>query len=272
MSTNVQLERDLFHAPIPNNWVHMLVPRHRDVTGYVREIEESTEPLNRADAALLEVCAGLIEATPNAGAGHALAMWRDCVARRRNLDGVRWARELVGRLGIPFAGWLAERHADVLDRFRAVPTSIRDLVRINGYLSSAQIEPCLASIAAVLRAGVVPLPIERLEVARLSEPVSRPTFPTVIVYLSASTVAAASDRDLETTLGVFLGILEALEPSSAVFAEYALPVAHNTTLTQGFTLYKRHLELVGILGELYDPAHDHALAHGSRLVPLFASG
>jgi hypothetical protein len=92
-----------------------------------------------------------------------------------------------------------------------------------------------------------------------------PQFPTAIVYLDPT----ASDRAIESALGLLVGLLDEL-PAAPTRADYALALAHNATLTQGFTLYKRWLALVGLLDELYDPAFDHALARRSRLAPLFA--
>lgn len=253
-----------FHPPVPNNYVHLLVPRHRDMGEVVRAIAEATAPLNRADEALLGCCAELLAGHHDPLGEQALEGWRGCIRRRVNLQGIRWASEVAARLGAGERGAISlperlhREHPEVLASFRSVPRSLLELVRINGYLRPEQLVGVLGRITADLRDPTLAAAVERIEVARLARGIEPGAIdhPTLIVYLRAEVM---TDESLAAAIEHLVERFAAVGPALTPRAQYALPLAHDATLTQGYFLYKRYLQLVGLLDELYDPAWGHAL-------------
>jgi hypothetical protein len=261
---------EAFHPPVANNFVYMLIPRERDQPRYVQKIKETTAALNRADEALLDRCAALLHDRRHPDGERAIEGWRACIQRRANLQGIRWAQEVAGileRLGISLPEHLRMHHQDTLDRFRSVPRSLLEVVRINGYLAPARIEPLLEAITEHVRRDGIEGPIERVEVARrpTAQPIGSIDYPTLIVYCNADSM---TDAALEAAISRLASLFGRSDPAPSLRTALAHPLTRNATLTQGFFLYKRYLQVVGILDELYDPAFGHALSRGSRLARI----
>lgn len=245
-----------FHPPFPNNFVRLLVPRERELAAYVAQIKASTEALNHADEGLLGCCAAQLVAAPDPVAERALEAWRDCIRRRVNLQSIRWASAVMARL--PLQPRLEHEHPDVLARFRDVPRTLLEVVRLNGYLAPDRIAPTLRALTEDLRDPVLAAAVDRIEVARLLPDVDPAAndYPTLIVYLETR---ATTDDALAWTIEHIASRFEASPAAPNLRPQYACRLTPNATLTQGFYLYKRYLDLVGLLDELYDPASGHAL-------------
>ncbi|MEZ4450450.1 MAG: hypothetical protein R3B09_13305 [Nannocystaceae bacterium] len=257
---------EAFHPPIANNFVHLLIPRDRDPEAVVRGIAGATEPLNRADAALLEACAMMVAERPDPAAERALAEWRGCARRRVNLRGIAWAEQIAAHLDARAPALLGRLHRDhtaVLDAFRAIPRATLEPARINGYLRPEQIAAVLAGVADDLRAPELGAAVDRVEVARLADDVDVDALdhPTLIVYLRGPPV---DDDALASAIERVARRFDAAGPGAPLRLRYALPLTVNTTLTQGYYLFKRYLALVGLLDERYDPETGHALARPTR--------
>lgn len=263
-----------FHPPVANNFVHMLVPRGRDLAAYVQQIGDTTAALNHADLGLLEHCTELLAGADEHVATEALASWRACLQRRVNLQAGRFVPTVLSacerRTGRTMHEHLAAAAPEVLARFRSVPRGLLELVRVNAYLPARAMALAHARIAARLEAGGFAAPIERLELARLAETTGTqaPDFPTVIVYLAIDDTAAT---EIAATFAELSRIFASLAPAPTLRRELAWPLGTHATLTQGFTLFKRYLGWLGLLDEHYDATFDHALCHGSRLAAIVRS-
>jgi len=257
---------EVFHPPIANNFVDMLIPRTHDATAYVHGIERDTSVLNRADEALLDYCSALLTRGSDREASDAVAHWRACIAKRANLQAQRWVPQVIAGLVRTGAicGSLHEHltrdRPEILDLFRAAPRAVLEVVRVNGYLAPWQIGDALELLTREIVRGELSAAIDRVETARLKGSMSTDPglrFPTLIVYLAPEVSVEAYERVVSTLSRAS----HTLDPR----LEFAIPVAHNATLTQGFVLHKRYLRLVGLLDEFYDSNSNHAFCRDGML-------
>ena len=257
---------ETFHPPIVNNYVHLLVPRRVALQPYLRAIAERTMPLNRADEGLLACLTELAADRPDVDVADGLERWRECHRRRVNLRSIEHAARVVARFDAVLpegvVAWLRREHPDVLARFVDVPRSELARIRINAYLELEALEATLATITAALCEPALDAAVDRIEIARLAPNASASSieFPTLIVYLQPELAVPART----VCIARLASILSAARSSIPVRRQYAYVLTSNATVTQGYTLYKRYLTLVGLLDEVYEPADDHAFVRGER--------
>ncbi|HEC11444.1 MAG TPA: hypothetical protein ENI86_18050 [Acidimicrobiales bacterium] len=258
------------------NYVISLPPAGRMSTEVEAEIAREMAPLNSADRQLCQFMGDLVSDI-EADGGVSPVRYR----RARELHD-EWTRALdVGAnlLGADLAVALTaalESHVDVraelrnrapgiLAAFRYPGPEVVEVTRINLFVPPVASRR-VASLLLAETSGQGWLGhLDRVDVSKhlIVGALGRtPAYPSVIIYLNRRAVG-----DSRTAWSGILGL--AAEVAAAVGGDpvpdgahstYSLVVGGHLSVGQGFRLYKRYLDVLGLLDEVYDPGRNHALA------------
>jgi len=258
-----------FHSCVPNNYVFILVPLATNRELLVERIKTLTTPLNEANEATYQYCFDIIKRMPrNEVLEHdsliqRMGGWKRTVSTSANLQGVAFAEKVfatLADLGVDVrARWQAEV-PEMRKFFTQVPDEIERLLRIN--ISVRQ-----DSVVGVLRQlieSVFAIPeclalIEKVEVAKPhAGDASLVNYPTLILYLVSEANDPGRRAEVEALLQRLHAVFADCPHGLAADPTYADPWHPFVTLTQGYRLWKRYLELVGLLGEIYDSDFQYA--------------
>jgi hypothetical protein len=259
------------NGPLANNYVYVLVPKSVDVNKHLDQAATNTSHLNKADGELLRFGRSLIPLLEPYGVDAAtqerlesLAFhWNEHFHAATNLIGCEYAIAFARELQpyVSFSDLLSNTSPNVLDLFRRVPLVVTDFLRINLHLPFSIVGAVLSEL---LDGGLASLEVDRLEMARWPNRMSRnvvPPFPTLIIYAGINSPrpnAEALSAILRTIHRVTMPLGE-LHASPEVLSEFALPWMPFASVSQGYKLWKRYLNVLNIVDEIYDPSTGMAL-------------
>lgn len=253
--------RAAFYPPSPSNFVEVFVPRGRELQPSLDEIHRITSPLNDADGALLRYLMEFAEANQELVTAEVFAelvQWNVARKRSRFLSGVDHAAKVLqgfsAGLAEPMAVRIERARPDLIEAFCSAPDDLKRVLRINLYLVPSKIP---AVVKALTRQ--TELSLGRLEVARLSARLSSPQrFPTLILY-----APPPYECDRRLWISDWKSLLVQELPEAALCeasADFADVWHHGCSVTEGFRLYKRYLQILGRLDAVYDRRGGYAYA------------
>jgi hypothetical protein len=220
-----------------------------------------TAPLNDADGALLDYFMDLSEKRPDLMTGEifdALVHWSAARKRRQFLSGGLHAETVLAGftrgLGESVVTFIEGEQPHIIDAFCAVPDSLKRVLRINIYLTPAEVSSVAQELVRSFQ-----LPLGRVEVARVSAWTSRPQpFPTLILY-APSVEICDGGRWLSAAQACLGQALrgKTLGEAPSAFADVWHP---GCSITEGFRLYKRYLQILDRLDAVYDARRGYAYA------------
>ena len=258
--------RKHFKVCVPNNYALMLVKAEYRLEAYLEEVATYTSFMNRANSQMQVFCSGLATSLPEDGESSLAALleeWRLTIEKRNNFLGVFYAERVVEALAkrdCDVRHWLRHGNSGVGGQFLDVPARVKNILRVNLCIPHEAVIHYLDEF--MRRVFLIPEAfsmVERVEVAKpLLEGEGVVDYPTIIFYLVESADDLAHYGEVDHLLRLLQPILVGL-PTSCVadtlFADVWYPFA---TVTQGFKLWKRYLNLLGILDCIYDRDFNYA--------------
>jgi hypothetical protein len=116
--------------------------------------------------------------------------------------------------------------------------------------------------------------IEKIEIAKNMGVVSDITnYPTFIVYLKSRFTKPSKVDSVHEMLKFISGLLDRYPASCLLSDEHVYRWRNNASVSHGFRLYKRYLDMLGILPEVYEETNCYALLKEKDTVfPLALEG
>lgn len=241
---------NLFHPPVPNNYVYILVPQKTDLKAYLDDIANQTFPLNHADMGLLEFCKNFFKENII----EAIVKWEKCLESKVNLLSVHYAKSTVEYieqeiLKENFSNYAMRVNPKIINNFISIPGNSLKSFRINLYLYTEHVYKILKRIISdfILQPELSIL-LERIEIAKegLKNPENN-NFPKLIIYLKS---------DFLNYKEYFLLLIKYLRKimgknNDKANDEYSFLYSNSMTLSQGFKLYKRYLKMLNVIDVVY---------------------
>jgi hypothetical protein len=170
-----------------------------------------------------------------------------------------------------FSAYLIENAPEIVDLFHHVPESNLTQIRLNVYLEFTALNNYLYRVLQLLLDNQdLNETIYRIEVA--NDEIARQdnaSFATLIIYLVPFTNIGSSEvlQKLLSSLSLIFPTI----PTANLNTEFAYGWLPAVTVTQGFKLYKRYLNILGLLDKIYDKKTNYAFCNhsASTLVSLF---
>lgn len=258
----------LFLPPIPNNFVFILFPAGTDAEQQMERIRAVNGPLNHANLLLYDCCSELARRTepgPAPVLQDALEAWRRQIEGRTNLRSVQYAEVVLAELDQRLAprrarAEIARKRPDIVQAFSRAPEAVKGLLRINIYVPEESTERCLSILMREVFASPASFElVERLELAKVRlDPTIPVVYPTLILYLKTDANQPARRPQAEALLHALSAALEPFTSPTPADDEFADRWRPNATATQGLRLHKRYLQLLALLGRVYDPRRNFA--------------
>lgn len=241
-----------FHPPRRNNFVHVFVPRSRDADRVFNTLHVASEPLNDLDGRLLESLNALFERRRDLMTMEVLVSlkaWEKLRKERSYLGSVVElefiARVVAERAGASLVDVLGAEAPDLFDGFCKLPDEFVRVRRLNLYLTAREARRVFPQLAREMKK--FSRVVSHVDVSAVSfwEKETR-SFPTLSLYLDPHAPAAV-ERELVDFLTEQTRSFDLPAPS----VEFAEIIALGITLTEGYRLYKRYLNVLGLLDRVY---------------------
>ena len=267
----------LFHDPIPNNYVWLLIPKNKDKEAYISRFALQTSCLNKADGFLFNTCKLMLNRLGFSLTHHVyqtIDYWRTglCGQYRSNIDDIYLAERVVEEIqtklpeGSDFPSVIRKESPEVIDKFINIPEQIKSLVRVNLYLPHEQVRNCLATLLREISSSGSSLLmlVDRIEIAKVGlTDNNQVNYPTLIIYLAPEANNMNNLHIVRSLLKLTASVATEYPPAPLLNSEYSDCWLLNTTVTQGFRLYKRYLAILGVLSSVYDAHWNFAYLIGS---------
>lgn len=256
--------QDIFHTPYPNNFIYMLVPKYHSLKSYAEKISKITQPLNIANLGLLTLCEELIDDKQY----QPIKDWRQMIDNKTNLNSIFYAQTVLQYMEqyifkTTTHVFIKKHIPRLLEKFIDVPDEVLKLSRINIYIDLERSCYMVKQLVDFFQENRGCLAyIDRLEIAKENlENLDNKDYPKLIIYLSSNN--SVNSKNFQYFLQTVKDLLSGNQ-KAVINEEYSFPWTASATLTEGYRLYKRFLNLLGILNEIYDESCNFAFSHENK--------
>ncbi len=260
---------DLFLNSVADNGCITLPNRQYDWEEKSEEMGELFEPLNKANVVLSKFCDWCVELAAEQQDEDQLSQFESIGTLQSNWRVKREAGnyfltypyaagifELLHQLGFPLEERLQERPR-VRNSFINLPFHVKSFVRISLVVPHQQLPKVLSDlIQAFLEDENLFYYVERVELAA-GRGKELPQSPTLHVCLNARVVTTHRHVVIKEILAKILPLTRSL-PLSQASHWHGMSAGKNVFLSQGYNTYKRFLQLLGVLDEVYQKNNNYA--------------
>ncbi len=271
----------LFHKIHFNNYTFVMVCRHTDYDFYCSDTTHSFSVLNNIVIGLYGFFKNIYDAFvaehPPASPKQAelyrkvalfLEYWK------RDLDSgnyflsynyIKITGQGFDMMGLPCLEQLRGEGRELLAQLMQFDKRYQHLVKIDVYMDAEDVPAFFTQLCRVFNEQPeLYQAIERVEIANpnfsetfVTKAVNLEHYPKLIIYPDKQIASITSEPVLR--LRHVLNSMMAAYTEQPMDSSFCIPFAKNTTITQGYRNYKKILQVLNLLGELYDAGSGYSL-------------
>jgi hypothetical protein len=283
--------KEMFHEIHHNNYTFVLVSKHIDYDFFCKDTVAALSVLNDVVIALYEFSKkayqSFISQHPPGTAEKAelykkvalfLEYWKkdlDAGNYFLSYNYIKITGQGFDMMGLPYIEYLRNEGRDLCSRLLHFDRRYKHLIKIDLYLNDNEVAGFFTALCSEIKKQPHLFEsIERIEVANpeftetfVTKAVNLRYYPKIIIYPNKD-ISSINDETVAE-------IRQLLQRMMTDYGEYPMdtafctPFAKNSTITQGYRNYKKIMQVVNLLDEVYDPESGYSLLKTRQEKPVY---
>jgi hypothetical protein len=246
----------IFHEYIyQNNGNYTLLPKHLNINDYFKEVAASTSKMNFADKYFFVFCKTLLEGYHL----NELIKWAECIKLNRSFLSYHYAEKIFkfinkNLLDYKFNEYIDIKFTKVKSNFLKIPEHILKCIKLSFYISVSQLNSCINFLINLLdQEKIFSKTINRIEISIDNISTSKGQNTLLHIFFN---YCSTNQKNIKNCISSISKIISPF--TMPVKHDYSLNIADGITITQGFRIYKKYLNLLDILSEIYSVKCDYS--------------